>query len=170
MITYSDVATQTGCPGSSNVVRTWKATDACGNSNTCTQTITYQGNAASLCGAVLRDCNADGILTGEAGLSGVAVMLKIPLGLAIATNTTDASGGYCFNNLAPGTYTVVVTPPASYTQTADPDSTKDNQTAVTLISASVGFCTELCMGAMNMPNRICLFLSSGTFAASSSGP
>src|SRR6476646_784924 len=26
-------------------------------------------------------------------------------------------------------------------------------------SASVGFCNELCMGAMNMPERICSFLS-----------
>ena len=132
VVTYSDMVTQGTCPGSSNVVRTWKATDACGNSNTCTQTISYQGHASSVCGLVFRDCNADGSPAGEAGLAGVTVMLKIPLGLAIATTTTDANGGYCFNNVAPGTYKIVVTPPANYTQTADPDGTKDNMTSVTL--------------------------------------
>ena len=71
----------------------------------------------SICGSVLRDCDADGSLTGEAGLSGWTVTLKTTGGSTVATTTTSANGSYCFNNLAAGTYDVVVTPQANYVAT-----------------------------------------------------
>src|SRR6185503_2741925 len=72
---------------------------------------------ASICGSVLRDCDADGSLTGESGLAGWTVKLKNGTN-TVATTTTDANGNYCFTNLAAGTFTVVVTPPAYYAVTA----------------------------------------------------
>lgn len=83
----------------------------------------------SICGTVLRDCDADASLYGESGLGGWTVTLKNSTTSAvIATKTTDASGNYCFTNVAAGSYCVVVSPMANYTQTVDPDSTKDNKT------------------------------------------
>jgi uncharacterized repeat protein (TIGR01451 family) len=90
------------------------------------------GCPASICGSVLRDYDANGNLTGEQGLAGRTVTLKNTGGSTLGTTATDASGTYCFNNLAPGTYSVVVTPPANYQQTVDPDGTKDNKTLVTV--------------------------------------
>ncbi len=40
-ITYSDTPTAANCTGNAGISRTWKATDACGNSSTCVQTITF---------------------------------------------------------------------------------------------------------------------------------
>ena len=39
-VTYADSASLSGCSGSGTIVRTWKATDACGSSTSGTQTIT----------------------------------------------------------------------------------------------------------------------------------
>jgi len=72
----------------------------------------------SICGSVLRDCDADGILTGESGLAGWTVKLKNSSGTVVGSAITDVNGGYCFNSRAAGTYTVVVTPAANYTLTA----------------------------------------------------
>lgn len=69
---------------------------------------------ASLCGSVLRDCNADGDLTGESGLGGISVLLKDTNGVPVATTASDTTGAYCFNNLTGGTYFVSVVVPTDY--------------------------------------------------------
>ncbi|MEO8621685.1 MAG: SdrD B-like domain-containing protein [bacterium] len=57
---------------------------------------------------VWNDLNANGVQdAGEPGIAGVTVTLSTG-----ATQTTSASGGYLFSNLAPGTYTVTVATPA----------------------------------------------------------
>src|SRR5207249_2088212 len=40
-ITYADAATAASCTGKPGIDRTWTATDACGNSSTCVQHITF---------------------------------------------------------------------------------------------------------------------------------
>jgi len=119
-LTYTDSITAGTCSGTYVIARTWVAVDECGNSNYCTQNIYVGNSAASVCGSVFLDCNGDGFLTPgiDMGLTNVVVTLKNAQGAAIATNTTDENGAYCFYNLTPGTYTVLVTPPSGYSQTA----------------------------------------------------
>ncbi len=137
-ISYTDTSVSGACPGSLIITRTWQAIDRCGNSSTCVQKITLLNcvsnpTPGSICGSVLRDCNADSSLTGESGLSGWTVTLKNATTLAvIATKTTDAAGNYCFNNLVADSYCVVVTPMANYGQTVDPDATLDSKTCFAL--------------------------------------
>lgn len=88
--------------------------------------------SANVCGAVLRDCAANGNLVGAPGLAGVVVTLKNTAGYTVAATVTDTNGAWCFNQEPDGVYTVVVTPPAGYQQTVDPDATLDNQTSVTV--------------------------------------
>ncbi len=42
VVTYTDVTTAGSCAGANVILRTWKATDSCGNSSTTVQTITTQ--------------------------------------------------------------------------------------------------------------------------------
>jgi hypothetical protein len=51
------------------------------------------------------------------GISNIMVTLKNKSNNPIATNYTDGTGAYCFYNLTPGTYSVVVSS-TNYTQTA----------------------------------------------------
>jgi protocatechuate 3,4-dioxygenase beta subunit len=78
------------------------------------------------------DANGNGVQDpGESGIGGVQVQLYLDadndgqytpgFDTLLATTTTDASGNYLFAGLPAGTYFVVVTPPAGYTQTGDPD-------------------------------------------------
>ncbi|MCK6695929.1 MAG: gliding motility-associated C-terminal domain-containing protein, partial [Thermoanaerobaculia bacterium] len=46
VITYTDEAIAANCTGKAGVKRTWKATDACDNTATCVQTITFIDNTA----------------------------------------------------------------------------------------------------------------------------
>ena len=69
--------------------------------------------------------------------------LKDAANAVVGTTTTDANGAYGFNNLPAGAYTVVVTAPANYAQTCDPDWTKDSKTAVTLTSGQGRHRSEL---------------------------
>lgn len=118
-VTNVDTIIAGDCAGSYTILRKWIATDACGNTNFCTQTITVGNSKSSLCGHVFLDCDGSGDLTGkDAGMTNITVVLKNSSGKPIATNTTDVAGGYCFNNLDAGTYTVVVTPPTGYKQSA----------------------------------------------------
>ncbi len=101
----------------------------------CGDTVQVQ---ASISGTVWRDCNADSTIdVGGPGLAGVTVTLKDTSGTVVATTLTDANGAYTFGNLTAGAYTVIVTAPANYTQTSDPDATKDNKTVVTLTADQV---------------------------------
>jgi|GEM_PF-923322 len=75
--------------------------------------------SASICGHIFADCDGSGSLTaGDVGLANVKVSLTDTNGNAAGSTTTDTNGGYCFNGLQPGTFVVVVTPPAGYQQTA----------------------------------------------------
>jgi SdrD B-like domain/PKD domain len=67
---------------------------------------------------VWNDLNGNGVQdAGEPGISGVTVNLLNSAGTVIATTTTNATGGYSFLNLAPGTYGVTFTTPVGYTPT-----------------------------------------------------
>ena len=55
IITYSDSETFGSCDQEKTITRTWTATDVCGNSDVCVQTITVEDNAAP----VLVGCPAD---------------------------------------------------------------------------------------------------------------
>ncbi|SPE48882.1 conserved hypothetical protein [Verrucomicrobia bacterium] len=134
-VTYSDVITPGMCPGSFTIVRTWLALDSSGSNSTCSQMITLLGATPSISGSVFLDCDADGDRSGKPGLPGVMVTLRTE-GNVIATDSTDAKGNYAFLELAPGTYTIVVTPPPGYQQTYqqtwDPNGARINQAVVTL--------------------------------------
>ncbi len=85
---------------------------------------------------VWNDINADGVQDeDEPGIGGVTVKLLNEDGAVIATTVTAADGGYLFENLYPGTYTVVVdetTLPAGLSQTYDLDGDLDSSATVTL--------------------------------------
>ncbi|RZJ33163.1 MAG: hypothetical protein EOO51_14780, partial [Flavobacterium sp.] len=51
-LTFADVTTNGTCAGSYTTVRTWTATDACGNSSTASQTITVQDTTAPVIAAL----------------------------------------------------------------------------------------------------------------------
>jgi len=79
---------------------------------------------ASIGDHVWVDANGNGQQdAGEIGLAGVGVELfasvaGLPSGAAVATTTTDANGGYLFNNLAGGTYILRFITPSGYLFTA----------------------------------------------------
>jgi hypothetical protein len=130
---YSDVVTPLSCAGSYVITRTWTATDACGVSNSCQQTITIvQSPSSTVTGKVVQACAGDSDLSNNQALANVTVTLKSGTS-TVATDTTDSSGNYEFDNLTAGTYTVVVTPPSGYTETSPTDN-KNTQ------SVTVGAC------------------------------
>ena len=136
-LTYCDVvATNSSCPGNYVITRTWLAVDACGNSNSCSQTITIeQGSSSGVSGAVVLACSGDTNLNDNVGISNVTVTLKNSSGATVATTTTGATGAYSFPNLQAGTYTVTVTPPSGYSQTS-PSGSSNSQT-VTLSGCQI---------------------------------
>jgi len=115
-VTVMSATTNGTCP--SIITRVGVAQDDCGNLYTNTQVITVNCRG-SICGHIFADCDGSGDLTqGDVGLSNVVVTLLDSNNKALGTQATDANGGYCFTNLAGGNYTVSVTPPAGYSQTA----------------------------------------------------
>jgi protocatechuate 3,4-dioxygenase beta subunit len=70
---------------------------------------------AAIIGNVYVDANNDGTRDiGELPIAGTTIELKNGAGNVIATTTTDANGRYVFPDLAPDTYTVVETQPATH--------------------------------------------------------
>lgn len=68
---------------------------------------------ASLGDYVWLDANADGVQdASEQGIPGVTVYLLDQNGNRIDSTTTDGNGGYTFDDLLPGTYSVAFVPPA----------------------------------------------------------
>ena len=88
---------------------------------------------ASIGDYVWLDVDSNGIQGGsEDGIAGVTVNLSDDSGSIVGTDTTDANGGYLFEDLPAGCYTVSVddsTLPAGVTQTFDEDGTLDNTSA-----------------------------------------
>jgi len=82
------------------------------------------------------DIDTDGVFDGgEVGASGVTVRLLDSGGEVVATTTTGADGTYLFENLEPGTYTVVIDPttfPDGTTRASDPDATDNGRYTVTV--------------------------------------
>lgn len=89
-------------------------TIASGDSNMSVDAGIYfvQVSTAKIGNFVWYDLNKNGIQdAGETGISGVTVTLYNTSGDIVATTITDASGFYCFTDVAPGTYTVGFTAP-----------------------------------------------------------
>lgn len=82
---------------------------------------------ASLGDRVWKDDDGDGVQDpGEVGIAGVTLVLYNSAGQIVGTTTTDAFGFYKFSNLAPGTYTVRIVPPANYTLSAKDQGGNDD--------------------------------------------
>lgn len=93
----------------------------------------------TIMGTIWHDYNADALkqfANGELPLAGWTVTLS---GDANATTTTDANGLYVFSDLPDGNYTITVTPPADYVQTAE---STDGSSADVVSCATVHPCND----------------------------
>ncbi len=125
-VTFTDVLSPNTCPSINKITRTWKATDACGNSSTCQQTIVID-DRGSICGSVHDDL-------GQA-LSGIEIKLWADVNnnqiydggdTLVATLFSSAGNGqFCFQQIRPCSYILVETQPSSYGELSDFDSTPD---------------------------------------------
>ncbi|HZM02375.1 MAG TPA: putative Ig domain-containing protein, partial [Candidatus Saccharimonadales bacterium] len=97
-ITYHDAAGAINCSGHAGIVRTWTATDACGNSASCTQNITYNclplqlscsGGSGQTCTAFSGSLSVSG---GSAPYKFSIVAGALPPGLTLNTNTGAITG------------------------------------------------------------------------------
>ena len=86
-IRFNDTVTAGACPQSRTIARVWTATDACGNSASCTQTLTVVDSQAPAI-----SCPADLLLACDAGTNTAAT------GLATATDTCDNAPAIRFND------------------------------------------------------------------------
>ena len=124
-----------------------KTTKFCMTSGTSGVYVSPPSGTLSLGDFVWFDRNNNGLQdSGEPGIYNATVSLyidadndNIPDGVAVATNTTSASGGYSFSALSPGGYIVGVTLPAGYvpgattSTSADPiNATANDNNGVTL--------------------------------------
>jgi hypothetical protein len=83
---------------------TCTATDRCGNSSSCSFTVTVLGY---ICGYKFLDANGNGARDpGEPGLAGWTIELRASDGTLLQTTTTDANGRFCFLGLPNGDYVV----------------------------------------------------------------
>jgi len=122
------------------LVITITASDTCGNQVSCTATYTYECNGR-ITGVAWQDLALDMDPSNDdlsaLGLQGIGVTLTDGAGNIIATDTTDAQGGYSFD-VPQGTYTVTfntndvpsslvtITTPASGALTIGPGTTVAN--------------------------------------------
>ncbi|MEQ1675371.1 MAG: SdrD B-like domain-containing protein [Chitinophagaceae bacterium] len=82
---------------------------------------------ASVGDRVWKDDNGNGVQdAGEVGVAGITLVLLNSAGQEVGTTTTDANGNYLFSNLAPGNYSVRITPPSNYTLSAKDQGGNDN--------------------------------------------
>ena len=89
-----------------------------------TSSVTPGGNGA-IHGEAFIDADADGqVGDSEVGLARVEVKLNFANGLSRSA-TTDDTGAFAFEGLAPGTYRVTVTVPNEYVTTTDPGEDVD---------------------------------------------
>nr|WP_261341176.1 SdrD B-like domain-containing protein [Fimbriiglobus ruber] len=102
--------------------------DNAGNGNLNVDFGLYQ--PLSLGNFVFNDANNDGKMdNGEAGVPGVPVVLLDATGDPVATTTTDAAGHYQFDDLAPGTYRVQITPPPDSSPVAGPTAARPGRSS-----------------------------------------
>ena len=120
IVTIVSTLTNSGAGGAYTATRTWIATDTCGNSAQCSQTVLVKP-CFSLGNRVFADDGAgggtanNGLQDGtEPGIEGVVVNLYAadvdgqPTGNLLDTQTTDADGWYRFDGLPAGRYVAVV--------------------------------------------------------------
>lgn len=88
-LTFSDVTTAGACPQERTITRTWLATDDCGNTATCTQTIFVDDSTAPTI-----TCPAN--ITVLCGTS----TLPAATGMATATDNCDASATITFSDIS----------------------------------------------------------------------
>lgn len=84
VITYSDEVIPGACPGNYTVIRSWTATDACGNTSVCTQTITLFDDIAPVvfCPAnITLECDMP-LNPADVGVATAADNCSIDVGLA----------------------------------------------------------------------------------------
>ena len=92
----------------------------------------------SIGGYVHVDPDQDNVFDpGEKPLSGVTIKLLDAEGNVIATTKTDSNGHYQFNNLPPGTYTVVEVQPTGYFQGGQIDHNGLADASVTDVISSI---------------------------------
>lgn len=83
---------------------------------------------SSISGSVHVDGNGDCIRNaGEPPLAGVTIELRDINGVFISRTTTDASGGYTFNNLTPGRYQIFELQPDGFFQGGQTPGTGDGE-------------------------------------------
>ena len=104
----------------------------------------YDSALNVITGTIFRDTNGDGLRgSAESVLSGISVTLLRDADLngsyetTVTIATTDSAGYYVFGSLANGNYRVVVTQPASTTQTLDPDLAPGVTTGDNAVNKSV---------------------------------
>ncbi|MBL0310350.1 MAG: T9SS type A sorting domain-containing protein [Bacteroidetes bacterium] len=139
--------------GCTVITRVWDAEDACGNTATCSQTITQCPCDASIGDFVWNDKNRNGIQdAGEVGVKNVKVTLyKCSDNSVVATQMTGSNGQYLFTGLTAGSYYVGFSNlPGGYmftTQNAGGDDAKDSDADGTTGNTA---CITLAAGENNL--------------------
>lgn len=106
LITYSDATTPGSCPGEYTITRTWTATDQCGNTSSCDQTIWIQDGYAPVIDYCPADITVSCDESTDPSNTGGEATATDNCDPAPAITYTDATspGGIC-----PGNYTITRT-------------------------------------------------------------
>ena len=125
-LSYTDSSPSDICASENRIIRTWKATDACGNSSTCVQSILNE-DRGSICGSVHDDLGQP--------LSGIEIRLEADVNgngvfdggdtLVAVVFSSAGTGNFCFLQLRPCKYILVEIQPATYGSLYDYDLTPD---------------------------------------------